>query len=264
MMKLLKANLARLFANGIFRIAVVGSAFMGVFCAVYGHRLLVVVAAPENAYSLDHYFFTFSNVIAFGVAAFCSFFISSEYGAGTLRNKITAGCTRAEIYLSNLLSNLVAGCVLYTAYLIMSFCTGRPLIGKFSFFTKYQIFIWVISIYMVMAAVSAISTCIAMLVSSKVISISMSVIAVVAGFCAGIFLLDKLTDVYLWMEGMEKTREIVLFLADFLPGSQLMEFFALDRRIGNLNPCIIVSGAVFFIALTTVIGLLRFRKKELQ
>ena len=75
---------------------------------------------------------------------------------------------------------------------------------------------------------------------------------------------DKLTDVYLWMEGMEKTREIVLFLADFLPGSQLMEFFALDRRIGNLNPCIIVSGAVFFIALTTVIGLLRFRKKELQ
>ena len=92
----------------------------------------------------------------------------------------------------------------------------------------------------------------------------MSVIAVVAGFCAGIFLLDKLTDVYLWMEGMEKTREIVLFLADFLPGSQLMEFFALDRRIGNLNPCIIVSGAVFFIALTTVIGLLRFRKKELQ
>ena len=198
------------------------------------------------------------------MAAFCSFYVSVDHKEGTLRNKVVAGCTRTEIYLSNLISNMVTSCTLYTAYLIMAFCTGRPLIGKFSLFTKSQIFTWIMSIYMVMITISAISTCIAMLVSSQVISISISVLVIVISFCVGIFLLDKLTDVYLWMDGMEKAREIVLFLVDFLPGSQLMEFFALDRRIGNLNPGVIFGGAVFFIVLTTVIGLLRFHKKEIQ
>ena len=84
------------------------------------------------------------------------------------------------------------------------------------------------------------------------------------GLCIGQAFLSRLTDVDLYLQGRERMLELVLFLSDFLPGSQLMEFRALKYSVGNLNPIVIVSGSVVFTVLLTVIGLIRFRRKELQ
>lgn len=273
MKKLLKANLARLFASGIFKIAFAGSAFVGVLCVIWERNIVITtkdayemagMSVPDSIFGLDTHFLAFVNVIAVAVAAFCSFYISTDYKNGTLRNKVVAGNTRAGIYLSNLAANMVAACMMFTAYLILALCLGLPLIGTFRQFAPGRIFAWILSVYAVMITFAAIVTCIAMLVSRQVIAMGISVCVVFAGLCVGQAFLSNLTDVVLYQEGKEGILEFVLFLADFLPGSQLMEFRALKYSVGNLNPAVIIGGSAVFTVLLTVIGLVRFRKKELQ
>ena len=273
MMKLLKANLARLFANGIFRIAVVGSAFVGVLCVIWERNYIIAtkdayemaeMSVRDSIFGLDAHFLSFVHVIAVAVAAFCSFYISSDYKNGTLRNKVVAGNTRAEIYLSNLAANIVAACMMFTAYLVLVLCMGLPLIGAFQQFAPVKIIAWILSVYTVMITFAAVITCIAMLIARQVIAIGISVCTVFVGLCIGQAFLSRLTDVDLYLQGRERMLELVLFLSDFLPGSQLMEFRALKYSVGNLNPIVIVSGSVVFTVLLTVIGLIRFRRKELQ
>lgn len=115
-----------------------------------------------------------------------------------------------------------------------------------------------------MITFAAIITCFAMLISRQVIAIGISVCVVFSGLCVGQTFLSRLTDVDLYLQGRERMLELVLFLLDFLPGSQLMEFRALKYSVGNLNTTIMASGSVIFTVLLTVIGLIRFRKKELQ
>lgn len=271
MMKLLKANLARLFANGIFKIAFIGSAFVGVLCVLWERNYVFAtkdgyemagMSVPDSIFGLDAHFLSFVHVIA--VAAFCSFYISSDYKNGTLRNKVVAGNTRAEIYLSNLAANIVAACMMFTAYLVLVLCMGLPLIGAFQQFAPVKIIAWILSVYTVMITFAAVITCIAMLIARQVIAIGISVCTVFVGLCIGQAFLSRLTDVDLYLQGRERMLELVLFLSDFLPGSQLMEFRALKYSVGNLNPIVIVSGSVVFTVLLTVIGLIRFRRKELQ
>ncbi len=272
MMKSLKSNLARLLLNGIFQIDFAGSAFVGILCVVWGRVFVIAtkdgyemsgMPVPDSIFGLDAHFLAFVNVIAVAVTAFCSVYVSSDYKNGTLRNKVVAGSTRAEIYLSNLSANIVAACMMFTTYLVTTLCTGLPLIGTFQQFAPGRIIAWVLSVYSVMITFAAISTCIAMLISRQALAIGVSVCMVFAGLCVGQAFLNSLTDVALYLEGRERMLKLVLFLADFLPGSQLMEFRALKYSIGNLNPVIIVGGSVVFTVLLTVIGLVRFRKKEL-
>lgn len=273
MMKLLKANLARLFANGIFKIAFVGSAFVGVLCVLWERNYTIAtkdgyemagMSVPDGIFGLDAHFLAFVNVIAVAVAVFCSFYVSTDYKNGTLRNKVVAGNTRVEIYLSNLAANMAAACMMFTAYLVLALCMGLPLIGTFRQFAPVRIIAWILAVYTVMITFAAISTCISMLVSRQVIAIGISVCTVFAGLFVGQTFLSRLTDVGLYLEGRERMLELVLFLADFLPGSKLMEFRALKYSVGNLNPAIIVGGSAVFTVLLTVIGLIGFRKKELQ
>lgn len=264
MIKLVRSNLARLFANGIFGIAAACTAFMGIFCAIWRYHLLVVIGASDSMYHLDENFFTFVNVISVAVAAYCSFYVGIDYKDGTLRNKVAAGHPRSGIYLSNLAVNMAAGCILITAYLLMSFCVGRFCIGSFHDFTKGIIVVYIVCVYFAVISFSAIATCIATVISKQIIAIGMSVGVALASLCYGLHQLNVLTGELFWTNEHKIQQDRVLFLADFLPGTQLMEFFALDDRIGNLTPWVMIMGSVFFIVVSTAIGLLLFRKKELQ
>ena len=50
--------------------------------------------------SLEDYYFQFSLVIGLLSAVFSTIFLSREYSDGTVRNKIIAGHTRINIYIS--------------------------------------------------------------------------------------------------------------------------------------------------------------------
>ena len=264
MMKLLNSCLFRLYSNAVCKIACLAAIFMGIFSPVFGHRLLVVMAAPESVYSLDYGFFTFINVMAFVVAAFCSFFIGIDYNDGTIRNKIVSGHSRMGIYIANLTVNVVAACVLCTGYLFLAFCVGRPLLGTFHHFSKTQIAGLILSAYLVLIAVAGLVTLIGMAVSNMVVSLGISVCAVIASLCFGVHQLNMQTDAVFWLG--ESKRGMALFWMDFLPSGQIMQFFALRVRanIGNLNPMVMIAGSLAFVVVSTVVGMMLFAKRDLK
>lgn len=264
MTRLLNSDLARLRINMIFRIVLIFSAFMGFFCPVFGHRWLVVTEAPVSSYSLDYYFLKFINVIAFAAAAVCSFFVGTEYSDGTFRNKIVVGHSRSAIYLSVFLTNAMAACIICTMYMILALCVGVPLLGAFQHFERKEIMALVLCVYAVMIAFAAIITLISMLTSNRVASLGICICVVLAALCLGLHQLNLLTEVVFWQDVMKTRREMTLFLVDFLPGSQMMEFFALRDDLGNLNPYVMLGGSAVFTVASTVCGVLLFRKKDLK
>ena len=61
-------------------------------------------------------FYAFPFFVA--LCAFLSLFLGREYGDGTLRNKLTAGYRRGQIYLAYLLASLTVGLLFLAAFLL--------------------------------------------------------------------------------------------------------------------------------------------------
>lgn len=277
MMKLLKSNFSRLRRNGIFKIAVVAAVCIGVLGPFGWYRKLLSINAPDSSYYMDNYLFGFMHILSFVVALFCSFFVAIDYSDGTLRNKLAVGHTRTEVYLTNLVTNAAAACIFFTIYLILVLCIGIPRIGAFRYFTRMEIVSYICSGYVLMISLAAIFTLIAMLSSRMVVSLGISFCALLAILCFGIHQLNMQTDVIFWLG--ESRRGLGLFFADFTPGGQMMQFYYRSYygdlvdvnssyfsqyMVGNLNPRVMIGGSAFFAAVSTGLGLLLFRKKELK
>lgn len=265
MIRLLNSSLSRLYKNAIFKICLGVAVFMGIFCPIFGHRYLFVMAAPASAYSLDYYFLTFINVIAFVVAAFCSFFIATDYNDGTIRNKIVIGNSRIGIYMANFITSVVAACILCTGYIILALCVGRPLIGAFQYFSKTEVVALVICAYLVLIAIAGITTLVGMTASNMVVSLGISACVVIGFLCFGVHQLNMQSDVIFWLG--ESKREMALFWIDFLPGGQMMTFFALKGNIlyfVDPNPVNMIMGSLCFVIASTVVGMIIFCRKDLK
>lgn len=92
------------------------------FLADYGEAL-------DGVSFMDSLFPTLPAVILV-FAVFVSIFLGTEYGDGTIRNKITAGHTRIQIYLSQLIVSAAACLTVYLAILGISALLGFFLLGK--------------------------------------------------------------------------------------------------------------------------------------
>jgi hypothetical protein len=264
MKNLLNANFSHLWQNGMFKIAIAAAAFVGIFCPIFYHRLLVVLEAPQSSYSLDYYFLPYSHVIAVIATAFCSYYMSIDQTNGTLRNKIIAGHKRISIYMANLMTNMSVSCMLYTVYLVLSLGIGSSYIGHFQRYANTEMLLYVFCGYAAIIALTAVVTWVSMLFPNMAISLGVSLCVVLGSLCVGVHQLSQLTNAIVWMDQMTKMRQRILFFADFLPGSQLMEFFAMKDQLGNMNATVMLSGsAVFFVGMT-IIGLISFQNKSLK
>lgn len=199
------------------------------------------------------------------IATFCSFFIAIDYNDGMIRNKIAVGHSRICIYMANFITNVVAACILCTGYMIFALCIGRPLMGAFQYFSKTEVVALVICAYLVLIAVAGITTLVGMIASNMVVSLGISVCIVIGFLCLGVHQLNMQTDVVFWLG--ESNRAKALFWIDFLPGGQMMTFFALKDNIlylVNLNPVNMIVGSLCFVIASTVVGMSIFCRKDLK
>ena len=171
MSKLLRANFSRLWKSKIFWLCMGG---MLIYAVAYmlnaGKRPFSVLTG--QAYILEDYYFQFLLYVGFFFAVIASMYLGTEYSDGTMRNKLIAGHTRANVYLANLIVTFVAGLLIMCVWFIGALA-GVPAFGFFTFSPANLMGYFVFCILLV-AVYSAINTFIAMLSSSKTITILVS------------------------------------------------------------------------------------------
>lgn len=173
MTNLLVPNLKRLLKNRAFRIAVAVVAAIGLFEIFMMYR--EAVTEMETPY-FDSGLFSFAAMGVFALAAVVPLFAGCEYSDGTIRNKVVVGHHRGAVYLSMLITSLLAETLLIlvwtAAYLIPGLILmehGNPL---------WVYLVLYLAMFLELAVFSAIFTRLTMTLGSK------AGVAVVCIFCA--------------------------------------------------------------------------------
>ena len=295
MYKLWNANFARLRMSATFRVGILVAAVLGLVCPTLGawfsNKIVALTNGAlghyvEEGMSLDYFLFTWVLFLAVYFALHCSCFVGTEYSNGTLRNKIAAGYSRAEIYLTNFIANAVSGCVLYTIYLIADWCAGRLYVGKIQIFTQTEVLLYILCMYTLMIALAGIFTMAAMLIPNEAFSAIvcigiMVVLLLIPVFQTGALHWEEYFEDEYMINGMTYTagslnpyyvggirRELSIFFMNFQPGGPLFDFYFFQGMLGEetfyIIPEIIYLGAVFFAVVPTMVGMVLFRRKELK
>ncbi|MDF2539427.1 MAG: hypothetical protein K0S76_2448 [Herbinix sp.] len=277
MNKLLSANFARLWKNKVFWI---GTAAMFIWTAlvlITEHQATLKV--PQYVRTLDVYFFKYALITGGLCAVFTSLFVGTDYGDGTIRNKIIIGHTRKNIYLSNMTVCVVAGLVMSASSILAILTIGVPLFGWFDNNMMILVYL-IISMFMITAFVS-VYTLTSMLNQNKASAVAVAflvflAILLLAGYCYnklsepkmtsggvvittdnGIVLSEEYPNPY-YVSG--NIRAIYEFVVDFLPSGQsiIISSMEVDRPLWMLLYSLIIT------TLTTITGIFIFKRKNLR
>ncbi len=281
MRNLISANFAKLKKDKFFWFA-----FFLMFSWSTIQLLAPLIEAVQNPDfelpTLDALFVQYYPLIGGLCAILTGLFIGREYSDGTIRNKVIAGHSRSVIYLSNFVVSTAAGWFLNIAWIIPMLLIGIPCFGMFS--SPFTIAAYTLVSLLMIAALTAVFSVFAMLITNKTNS-SISII------CAFLFVLmlgsacyNQLCepeiirggDIVVEEDGnvsMEKlepqnnpayvsgnTRKILTFVRDFLPTGQAIQM-ANEEKI---DPPIMLLYSSVIIVLSTYIGIIVFRKKDLK
>lgn len=208
-------------------------------------------------------------------------FVGTEHSDGVLRNKLIAGCTRREIYLSALAVNLTAALTLTAAFFLCALATGACLLPMPEDFNSLKLLmICLIGPLVMDAAVCALFTLVGMLFSRKSTAAVICILAIFSMLMLAIALETELSQPEYWndyamtSEGVVQTgeriynpyyvsgmkRQVYQFLQDFLPGGQMQGYANFNLRTLWLPPLY----SLLILAGSTAAGLAVFRRKNLQ
>lgn len=189
MYKLLNASFSRLRKNKIFLGLVILTIIIAVFMLVSeclnNIKYSSVFGISSN--TTDILLMKFINIIGFFIAIFTSLFVGAEYSDGTIRNKIVAGHSRKNIYLSNLIVSILVGIFLELIYLIIVSIVSIPIFGlvQMSFL---QLAVILLDIIMIIIVYSSIFNFIALICSNITISTVTSLLLILIMFVTDMFL----------------------------------------------------------------------------
>lgn len=271
MIKLLRADFARLWKTKSFWICV-GVAF----AVCFSNLLLEYAAKPAVVLRLGKLLIQGTSTLVLIAAVFSAIFIGTDYSCGTIRNKITIGRRRSEIYLSNFIVTttgaLIMSAVIWIGESLFGLFThgelGMPA-GKFAGMMAVNVF--------VMIAFCAIFTFIGMNIASKssgiVVSIGVSILVILCGGMIADWLNQpEIRSDYYIENGELKTseypnpmyvsgtlRDILTVLDEALPGGQVVRL-----ESGEGSPGLMPLYSVGVTAAVTAVGLAVFRRKDLK
>ena len=111
-------------------------------------------------------------------AVFISSFLGSEHAYGTLRNKLSVGYSRLEIYASSFISCYLAVLIMYATVWIPTFILGNLLLGGFKF-TADELLIKLLISCLAITILTALYVMIGLCIQSRSLA---SVTAVISAF----------------------------------------------------------------------------------
>lgn len=270
MSRLLSAGFARLWKSAVFYLGLIVMA---------AYAALIIFSRGQQA--KDFPILLHGLVIPFVIAVFVGLFIGSEYGDGTIRNKLIVGHSRGSIYFSNFIVCTVAGALMNVVYMaIVAVC-------MFAFAQQYQIDqtlpFYICCSFAVVTAFIALFLMISMLIQSKAIG---AVAALVC--CCALFLgamnISRALSAPEYFEGymvkneqgdveeIEKEknpyylrgtkRKVYEFLWEYLPYCQAAQLQAQGIETGSIVKMPLYS--LSLIVISTAVGIAVFYRKDLK
>lgn len=273
MVRLLRANFARLWKTKSFWVCMIISAGLGLanFLTSYSVKPDCVKTLGAEIMSNG------SNILLF-TSIFAALFLGTDYSNGTIRNKLVIGHTRSEIYFSNLISTAAGGLILLAAEWFVVIVTGLCLGGETGMPAEELLLKMLVCIAAVIA-VSAIFTLFGMLLASKstivtITLVSTFVLIIGAAMIEALLAEPEYVTNYvivngegthtesepnpLYVSGVK--RDIMMAVNDILPSGQMMQIEIGSLRSAELMPLYSLG----VLAVTTAIGAVVFRRKDLK
>ena len=274
MTNLLRANFFRLrkaFAVwGGVAVCVAMAAFT-TYTHVSDHRELGV------EFLLDQTFFIYTVIAGFLMSVAASTTLGTEYNDGTIRNKLSVGHLRREVYLSNLISMTAVNWSYCVVYMLSAAAFGVPFAGWLTVNAKTVIIVLAGSLLLEMAF-SAIYTCVSMNCSHMAITAIICLILFFAMMIASTYVYSMLEAppevlTYEMVNGefvssmqpnpryLEGTKRAVYeFLFDLLPTGQAVQYYIIEFA----HPFRMMLCALGITAVSTGAGLALFQCKDLK
>lgn len=278
MRNLISANIRRLLKTSYFWIAVIFMAGTALFAFIMHYR----------DYKLDNgspYFDSLLTIIApivfFAIAVFVSLFIGSEYSDGTMRNKIIAGHGRTSVYLSLVITSIVGGWILAAVWSVFYLVPSVIFMESSSSLIMYGMLY--LTLFLLLAAMSAICTFVSILIGSKAAAAVVCLLLVMALMFQGVVVRGWLDEPEYyssdWMivddsgtmqmgepvpnlnympEGSLE-RNICEFLMCFMPGGQSIQIMGSLDEMARF--CVYDLAWIFVLS---TVGILVFRRKDLK
>lgn len=301
MIRLMRANLTRLFKSKAFRVCVIVSPALEILSLIAG--LLGNVPFRRTQVPLEPSLFENTANIVLLLAVFAGLFLGTEYSDGGLRNKLIVGHSRAAVCLSGLLTCFAAGLMIFAVQFSTDLALGLAR-GYRRLTSPEEIVSRVLICVGAILALSAIFTLLGTLVSGKSTCVTAAICLALAMSIGSSMILTELAEPeYLtpmtitypdeigendeprmetvteknpgYVGGLK--RQTFETLSDLLPTGQLFQMgtstvtFAEDgeptgRDTGSFTeraaPMIGYSLGLVF--LTAVGGILVFRKKDIR
>ncbi len=161
---------------------------------------------------------------AFVAACFVSLFLGREYSRGTIRNKIIAGYSRFEIYISFFLTGWIIFSVWFGAMFLTGFC-GLLIAGTYPVFVL-QDFLWLTGFCLL---AGAIETALILIIFFASNSCSNCILACIISFVIFIFLsYIPMFNVGSVVSEVSKDESGNMIVTD---GSSALEKGSIERRI---------------------------------
>lgn len=273
MIKLLNAGFERLRKNKIFWLLItftIGLALILIFTQYSDMK------EYNEVKKIEQLILNYSMMMGIVIAIFTSLFLGVEYSDGTIRNKISIGHKRINIYLSNLIIIAITSLFSYILFMLLISIIGIPLFGKITISISTLLSLIGCGLLMVIS-LSSIFTFIAMMISNKTITAIVSImLAFGLMFGALICLLNLDRQEYVQQGSLvneeikyeevknpkypsEKERKIYQTLLDVNPAGQ---GFQIAGRIANVK--ILPFYSLGIVVIFTGIGIMLFNKKELK
>ena len=261
MANLIKSNFARLIKNPLLWISIIASTFNPLYTVLnnyYYGKQFELDFTPDDALVMVANGYIFPIVLS----VLITLFIGTEYSDKTIRNRLVVGHSRFEIYLSNLIICLASAWAMYAVGVIVAVAAGVPLLGNYALSFKL-LFPQIACALLSISALASIAVFLAMTISNRIIS-SVTMLLVSVGLAyIPTPLWDKLYSSFNEITLTGWKRMIYKVLYDFLPTCQLYQYTS-DIESFPKNLALFPLYSILIIVVTTAIGLVIFKKKNLK
>ena len=275
MRRLLRADIHSLFLDKVFIALAVFSFILGLTLPVLG----LVNEIRYNEYKeFEDYFFFFLPVFSLMISSYVSIFVGKSFDWGTVKNKITVGHSRRDIYLSFLIVSMVGTLVFIALFLIPYSVFGSLVYEDMSISFKALVLV-LISAVLVLLSVTAISVALMETIGSRVISMIVSLFVVFALLLIGNYAEELLNEPEMISNSMimvdgafqfadpypnprflaENKRWIYEALRDATLGGQMSQIMNME-----CNWIRVSLYSIFSSILATLVGCIIFSRKDLK